>query len=416
MSRPFDLAEEVRRQLEAHAMLAPGGRCVAAVSGGADSTALLLALHDAGSRPVVAHLDHGLRPESAADAGFVGELAGRLGLRAAIERRDVEAHRRRRKESLEAAAREVRHAFLREVAEREGAAAIFLAHTADDQVETFLLRLIRGAGPAGLGGMRFKDGLLCRPLLGTWRTDVEVFLRRRGQGWHEDASNQDRRFLRNRVRHELLPLLASMNPGIRQVLLREAATLAHRQDEVEAEVLRRLGLSSRQIGAALADDAVTIAGGWRLERLGSRPAWFPAEGSLLDAQGGGGVAAVELPVPGEVELPGIGRVLAEPAPLARAEAGAWRELIDADRVDGSLRVRTRRRGDRFMPLGMTSEKKLQDFFVDAHVPRQQRDSIPLIVDDRAIVWVAGMRLDERFKISARTRRAVRLRFVPSAAS
>ena len=177
-------------------MLARGERAVVAVSGGADSVALLLALHELAAPLVVAHLDHGLRLEAAADASFVQALADRVGLECVVERRDVGAYRRERRLGVEAAAREVRHAFLREVAAGHGASAIFLAHTADDQVETFLLRLIRGAGVAGLSGMRPKDGLLCRPMLGVRRREVEAFLRERGQEWSEDASNRDRRFLR----------------------------------------------------------------------------------------------------------------------------------------------------------------------------------------------------------------------------
>jgi tRNA(Ile)-lysidine synthase len=438
MGRPFDLPAEVRRQIEDHGMLSPDGRGIVAVSGGADSAALLLALHELGYRPVVAHLDHGLRAESTTDAEFVRQLAGRLGLPFTVERRDVAAYRREqrlaapiwphgdqggasprqtdpavrdlkaRKLSLETAAREVRHGFLRDVAAREGATAIFLGHTADDQVETFLLRLIRGAGVAGLGGMRPRDGVLCRPMLALWRSEIEGFLRDRGEAWREDASNRDPRFLRNRVRHELLPLLATMNPGVARVLLREAGVLARRQGDIEAEVLRRFGLSARQIETALTGEPVTLKDGWRLLPPGEhRPA------SSFD---------LRLPVPGEVRIPGIGTLAAELAELPVWEAppaDASRllphvtEYVDGARIDSGLRIRTRRRGDRFVPLGMQSPKKLQDFFVDAHVPRDRRDSVPLVTSGDAIVWVAGLRLDERFKITGHTKQAIKLRFGPS---
>jgi tRNA(Ile)-lysidine synthase len=147
------LTDEIGCQVKRHAMLAAGQRGLVAVSGGADSLALLLALHDLGASLAVAHLDHGLREASAADAAFVRTTAAQLGLECVVERRDVTAYRRERKLSLEAAAREVRYTFLRETAAKLGAGAIFLGHTADDQVETLLLRLIRGGGAAGLCGM-----------------------------------------------------------------------------------------------------------------------------------------------------------------------------------------------------------------------------------------------------------------------
>ncbi|MBV8083914.1 MAG: tRNA lysidine(34) synthetase TilS, partial [Chloroflexi bacterium] len=359
---------------------------VVAVSGGADSVALLLALHELAAPLVVAHLDHGLRVESAADASFVQALADRVGLECVVERRDVGAYRRDRRLGVEAAAREVRHAFLRQVAAGHGASAIFLAHTADDHVETFLLRLIRGAGVAGLSGMRPKDGLLCRPMLGVWRREVEAFVRERGQEWCEDASNRDRRFLRNRVRHELLPLLESMNPGVRQVLLRTAATMADRQQEVEAEVLRRYGLGAGQIATALHGTPVTIRDARSL-RFGY---------AAFD---------VPLPVPGEVPLDGIGVICARNVEMTNG-------TIDAEAVEGPLRVRSWRPGDRFQPLGMGGSKKLQDFFVDEHVLREERGRVPLVVDGSTIVWVAGMRVNERYKVTPATTRAIRLRFEP----
>jgi tRNA(Ile)-lysidine synthase len=372
---------------------------VVAVSGGADSTALLLALHQLGCRLHVAHLDHGLRPESSADAEFVRELSERLGLPCTIERRDVAPYRGARKLSPEAAAREVRYAFLRETAEREGAGAIFVAHTADDQVETFLLRLIRGAGVAGLGGMKPKDGQLCRPLLDVWRQDLEAFLREQGQEWREDASNRDPAFLRNRVRHELLPLLASLNRGVKAVLLREAGALAGRQREIEAEAFRRLGLNARQIQSALAGKAVTIGGGIRVE-----PPHAPRPSAKIDQP---------LHIPGMVTLPGIGTIRAK-AVLTngwpRPEAGV--EYVDLELLDGDLRLRSWRPGDRFVPLGMDQPKKLQDFFVDERVPREQRAGVPLLVSGDAIVWVVGMRIDGRFKVTPSTTRALRLQFVP----
>ena len=460
------LTAELRRQIALHDMPVTGRPAIAAVSGGADSVALLLALVELAVPVVVAHLDHGLRDESAADADFVRALAERLGLICEVERRDVEGYRGERRLSLEAAARDVRHAFLRDVSERHGAGAIFLAHTADDQVETLLLRLIRGAGVAGLAGMRAKDGLLCRPMLGVWRSEVEAYLHARRQEWREDASNRDRRFLRNRVRHELLPLLKSMNPGVKRVLLREAELLGQRQHDVEAEVLRRYGLGSRQIAAALRGTPVTIrnAREVRLEAPAfdvplavpsevqidgvgvvsadsvkpgalptlppspaaareDRPALSEPEGARALSAGETfkprGTAGTETLAEGDRARPGEGsqRRAGEPHPNPRPEGKGTGTLgegvIDAGRVQGPLRVRSWRPGDRFMPSGMQHHKKLQDFFVDEHVPWGERGRVPLVVDGSTIVWVAGMRVDERYKVTPATKRAIRLRFEPA---
>jgi tRNA(Ile)-lysidine synthase len=398
------LPKEVGRQIRSHAMLPAGGLGIVAVSGGADSVALLLALHELGCKVLVAHLNHGIRGRQAdRDAAFAHDLAARLGLECVIERRDVPGYRREHHLSLEAAARAVRYGFLRSLAAERGASAIFLGHTADDQVETFLLRLLRGAGIAGLAGMQFKDDLLCRPMLGLWRSDVEHYLRDRGQEWREDPSNRDPRFLRNRVRHELLPLLASMNPGIKRVLLREAELLSARQREVEAEVLRRLGLNARQIKAALAGKPVALKGGIRLEAI---PELKPQEQAIDQP----------LHIPGLVELPGIGtirtRAVLVSGHLPPDVEPGYVEYVDLELIDGQPRIRSWKPGDRFVPLGMSQQKKLQDFFVDERVPAERRPRVPLVVSGNAIVWVVGMRIDERFKLTPSTTRALRLQFEP----
>jgi tRNA(Ile)-lysidine synthase len=406
------LTDEIGCQVKRHAMLAAGQRGLVAVSGGADSLALLLALHDLGASLAVAHLDHGLREASAADAAFVRTTAAQLGLECVVERRDVTAYRRERKLSLEAAAREVRYTFLRETAAKLGAGAIFLGHTADDQVETLLLRLIRGAGAAGLRGMQASEGLLCRPLLAVWREDVEAYLRQKGVEWREDASNLDPRFLRNRVRHELLPLLATMNPGIKPVLLREAVILGQRQAQVEAEVLRRFGLNARQIGAALEGKPVVLKG---VREPGASEATTLTLTLSRPRERGQQVSFDQkLPLPGMVRLPGVGTLRAKAVELRRLpEPEPAVEYVDLEQTGAELRVRGRRPGDRFVPLGMSGSKKLQDFLVDEHVPLEQRDSLPLVATSAgAIVWVVGMRIDERFKVTPGTSTAIRLQFVP----
>jgi len=235
------LATAVRKALEAIRTPCAGDTIVVGLSGGADSVALTEAMaslgRDRGFKIVTAHLDHGLRPESSEDAAFCRSLSRKLDVSFRTGAADVRGRARRDHCGLEDAARVERHAFLEVVRQDEGAVGIAVAHTRDDQAETFLMRLLRGAGSTGLSAMRPRRGFVVRPLLGVSRDQVLDHLRRRNLPWREDPSNRDLSILRNRVRHELLPYLeAGFNPRLRAVLSRTADLLAD-----EADVLGALG-------------------------------------------------------------------------------------------------------------------------------------------------------------------------------
>lgn len=244
--------------------LACGGRILLAVSGGADSVALLrgtVEVAEAGRvEPVVAHLDHGLREESADDAACVRALAGSLGLECHVERRDVAALAEERGTGLEETARDVRYEFLRATAEHTGCEAVALAHTADDQAETVLHHVLRGTGLAGLRGMPRERPLgdrwrIVRPLLDVTRAEVEAYLGEIGQDFREDGSNADERFTRNRLRSRLLPLLETeFNPNVRTALLR----LAKQADDASAVVDELATAWLRCTVVAESDEKVTL--------------------------------------------------------------------------------------------------------------------------------------------------------------
>jgi tRNA(Ile)-lysidine synthase len=243
----------VRQSLRDDGELRPGEKLVVALSGGPDSVSLLHAVSGCASRQgfsvVAAHLDHLLRKTSGADAAFCAELCERLGIAFRAGRADVAARAKRDGCGIEEAAREERHAFLRAVAADEGARFIALAHTQDDQAETLLLRLLRGAGSVGLSAMRPRQGDLLRPLLGVSRADVERHLATRGLQAREDETNRDLRVPRNRVRHELIPYLERhFNPGLRPALARTAELLAAEADAIGEKA------------AALVAEAATEAG------------------------------------------------------------------------------------------------------------------------------------------------------------
>jgi len=258
------LVAAVDRALQATGMPPRGGTLVVGLSGGADSVALLDALASLrrrrGFRVVAAHLDHGLRAGSADDAAFCAELCRSLDVPLHAGSADVRGRAARERGGLEQAARRERYAFLRRVRDEEAAAAVAVAHTRDDQAETLLLRLLRGAGATGLAGMRPRTGDVVRPLLAVSRQEVLAHLRERGLAWREDPSNADAAHRRNRVRHELIPYLEErFNPGIRAALARTASVLADEAAHVRAEAEALLAGVAREESGALLLKRVPLA-------------------------------------------------------------------------------------------------------------------------------------------------------------
>lgn len=433
---------------------------VVGVSGGADSVALLLLLREIAAplrlRLVVAHLNHGLRPDAATDARFVQALAAAWGLPYVGEAADVRAWARRQRLSLEAAAREARYAFLHRVAAAQRCGVVAVGHTADDQAETLLLRLLRGGRPGGMWPRRpLGSVLLVRPLLDCWRRDLRALLAQRGVPWREDPTNLDPRHLRNRVRHDLLPVLAGYIPD-GQNRVKQSADLLAAEDaaleaaaaavEPEALVLEGVGVRLRRAVVAAQPPAV----GWRLVRRAVAAAggnlrrlrFVTVQEALRLAEEGKegqrlSLPRVELEVrgddlllvpagnpPEEVVLPETGRVGAEPfglvvesilLPREAVELGDGATYLDADRVRPPLVLRPWRPGDRFTPLGMRGRKKVGDFLTDAKVPRLYRRRLPVLVDGAGtILWLVGWRLAEEARVTAQTRRVLRLRVYPRA--
>ncbi|HVC19922.1 MAG TPA: tRNA lysidine(34) synthetase TilS [Vicinamibacterales bacterium] len=443
--------------------LAPRGAAVlAALSGGSDSVALVSLLReaeDAGELRLVglAHFHHGLRPgEADADEQFCVALAGRIGVPIDVGRGDVAALARARRLSIEDAARVARYAFLEEARQRAGAAVVAVGHTRDDQAETFLLRVVRGAGTRGLAAIRPRAGCVIRPLLDCGRDELRRHLADRGLSFRDDATNADRRIPRNRVRHETLPALRRhFNPEVTAVLAREA-TLA-RDDAALLEQLAgeaygalvtegdgelrlhadRLRRTPRALARRVAQQALAATAGGRfvgfhhvevllalcgpdarggVDLPGQRAERNGGEVVLVSRAGGvapPATAAFQYPlaVPGTVEVPEAGcrisAVLPGPGGDPAADPGAWTgrgpwALVAAGRVRPGLGVRSRRPGDRFQPAGFGGHRKLQDFFVDHKIARPDRDRVPLVVDaEDRIVWVAGHRLADEFRVTDR---------------
>lgn len=491
----------VARAARAHTLWRRGDTLVVAVSGGQDSLCLLGALlalrarahPDAPGELVVAHLNHGVRgDEGAADAAWVAAFAARLGLRSVVETADVAAEARRTHRSPEDAARRLRYAFLRRVRAEVGATAICVGHTLDDQAETMVMSFVRGAGLAGLAGMAYLEREIARPLLDVTRAETLAYCLAHGWQPRVDRTNADLSIRRNRVRHELLPALAAINPNIVRTLVengrlieQDERYLEAQTDAVWAAVVHDLGqesitfavpalralplalrhrvlrhaaialaghdhtLSARNVDALDAaverkasGGTVELPGGMRAVREYDRliVARMPAEArDAADAPVRRAAdEAIPLPVPGVVELPALGwRVRAwrseRPAGLEADEGpeppnvpsfsraadltgelghAETRAHLDAEAASGELWVRTWRAGDRFQPLGLPVEKKLQDVFADAKVPRALRRRIPLVCNRAHILWVAGLRIDHRARLTRDTSAVLVLQLEP----
>lgn len=356
-------------------------RVLVAVSGGPDSTALLLDLHESGHDVVAAHYDHALREGSEIPAQQVAALCERLGVPLISERREEPMP----KGSLQAAARKLRYAFLDRAREQAGADVVALAHTADDLVEGAVLHLLRGCGLAGLRGMPERRGTYVRPYLNVWRREIREFLAQRGVVAYEDPANLEPRFARVRVRTEILPALERDRPGITCRFHAAARTAARLQDEAEAvptraEELKRL---YREAGGA--------APGLSRRHI---------EAMLKIAEPGRGGRGVDLPgalrfriVGDRMEVVPTRRELSETRLEVKRCAGCDDGQAAHLRAGLHLRLGFRQPGLRMRPLGGRGSRKLQDIFVDARVPREDRDGWPLVFAGDSLAWVPGIAVD-----------------------
>lgn len=470
-ARRIPLEKRVLGYIREYGLVSGGETVLAAVSGGADSVCLLNILNslrdELDIQLHVAHLDHGLRGEqSAADACYVEQLAQKLGLPSTVEKRDVNEWNKQRKTSLEEAAREVRYRFLDDVARQVGASRVAIGHTRDDQVETVLLHYLRGTGVSGLRGLRpaaplpygqQDDGLyVIRPLLEVARHETAAYCKEHGPEPRIDPTNEQKGFLRNRVRLELLPLLRQYNAEVDGAVLRLAGLAGDDADFIDGQAQLVFQQSSSHEGRLTCLDSGRLRGiPLALQRRVFRIALEGVCGSLRDVEAQhvealigllfgatgkcvqlpGGVTATNergrmviseagatacpwpaltegyrLMVPGEASLPGWDVTAAIIGENFYREDDILSASFDLNKMGRDLIVRGRQPGDRFQPLGLQHSRKLQDFMVDAAVPRSWRDSVPLVCTPGQIAWVVGWRIDDRVKVTTATEQVLRLEF------
>ena len=440
-----------------------------AVSGGPDSVCLLHTLVELreglGITLHIAHLNHKLRgAESEADAQYVSRLAHRLGIPATIEEQDVKAYQKHKRISLEEAAREVRYTFLAQVAQSVGAEETAVGHTVDDHIETILMHLVRGTGIKGLQGLQphsqwqlaGKSLTVIRPLLQISREETAHYCHQHQLKPRIDTSNLSLSPLRNRIRHQLLPLLRSYNPQVTEALLRTAriagddlgfideqclrlwAEIAQKQGNTvildkqrlleSPPVLKRylLRMSIEKLLGNIRDielrhieeivSALTKPAGKRLSLPGGLIFSIEYDRYLLtqDREALSPFSPLEgefpLKLPGETLLPGW-RIEANIISREQmTEKDDFTAYLDLDKTSDKLTVRSRKRGDRFQPLGMSQPKKLGEFMIDAKIPQAWRGRIPIVCSPQHILWVVGWRIDDRVKVTENTKQVLCLKF------
>ncbi|MGA2694983.1 MAG: tRNA lysidine(34) synthetase TilS [Terriglobales bacterium] len=466
------LQQKVAVFIHKHALLQPGDRVGVAVSGGADSVALLRLLLDLrGSLGIVlavVHFNHLLRrEESDGDERFVADLARECELVFFCDRGDVAACSKNEHLSLETAARTLRYEYFFRLLREGRLTRIATAHTIDDQAETVLLRLLRGAGTRGLAGIyplravagsqlpgkaaRSKDAAIIRPLLGVRRPELETHLNSIHQDWREDSSNRDLRHARNRIRHGILPRLErSLNPSVRETLA-ETAEIARDEEAYWsrqiAEILPRvwkqdclriselsllpLALQRRMIRAAAESlhlnlefkhveeiiaisagdaQAAALPKGWRASREAGSICLIPPGLVKIDAD-----FDYILPVPGRVEVPEAAACFEASLVPRDSEGYNPNDLFGEKYAAAQLCVRNWRAGDRFWPAHARSPKKVKELLQERHITGTERKLWPVVASGDELLWLRGFsarRPDHRHDQNLNGSRALLIREIP----
>ncbi len=457
---------EMQRFISQHTMIEDGETLLVAVSGGADSLALLYGLHalhtHLNCHLHVVHLNHGLREDSAADSEFVHEHAKRLGLPFTGHTIDLHSLNKQWKLSVEAAGRKARYELYESVCAQTGATKVALGHHQDDSAETVLMNLIRGVGSIGLKGIEpVRDGKFIRPLLQFNRTEIEAYLASIDVVPRQDPTNKDTHFLRNRIRHELIPLLEQKyNANIISGLVRTADIIGAESeflDEMTREAYEVCKLEFSQskhitldrtkflhhytvlqrriirhciaesighisdfsfdhcnviltiINGEKPNASITLPNGLHFRRtyqqliFESTPVHTQDYNCLLNIPGDTYIPELDVEIQADVyDIPQEG--------VSTVPDGTHEAIFDYDTIQIPLTVRNRQKGDRFQPYGMEGTKKIKDYLMDVKVPLSERDRIPMVISGNDIIWVIGFTTHEKYKILHQTQRVLQLNY------
>jgi tRNA(Ile)-lysidine synthase len=444
-------------------LIATGDKVLVGVSGGADSIALLHILHKFSHSQnyslIVVHINHMARgKDSDVDAGFVESMAEKLKLPFYLKKINVGIERLKLKTSFQDAARIIRYQFFEETLQTVGGHRVALGHTADDQVETILINIVRGTGLKGLAGIPQVRNCIIRPFLEFYRKDLEIYLKENDLSFREDSSNFDKKYLRNRIRHELIPHLETYNPSIKKCL-QEMSGIIRVEDSLLSQTTKdifkqKLGKNNeKHIIWEIKDfQSYAIALRKRLVRdifchitgdMQAITAYHvqqiitlfnsPKAGKVLNIPRGVTVTCsydsvlfskitdgifenellvTQIAIPGTTELlkGSIGRVktqiIAGTLRLSSLETER-QAFFDLEKTGLGIQARFFRAGDRFCPLGMTGSKKLKSFFIDQKVPQSIRSHIPILTNaDDDIIWVYGQRISHHYRVTDKTEKVL----------
>jgi tRNA(Ile)-lysidine synthase len=457
------LFNQIKRAIDCHHLVEKGDRLIVGVSGGVDSMVLLHLLYACREAfdlsLIVAHVNHGLRPvESEKEVELVQKEAARLGLPFEYGQFNVKEFQKRGGLSPQDAARRVRFHFFHNLLQKHDAQKIVLGHHADDQVETVLLRLIRGSGLQGLKGMLpIRDGKVIRPLLGVWEEEIQSFAMEKKIPFLSDSSNLKKDYLRNRIRLALIPLMErEYQPNFKEILLRTSDILREEDDYLEKgaeaayQKVVREGSEAlsfkfseyqslhqaiqwrviRKILGRIYDRGVAVEEGeWSDVHEMYRKLHQSSPSFLLELPRGAwvekrydvvllGKGKVKPFLPFDVELICPGRTLireiGKEVVIEKTDRDKFKNyrgplntaLMDYGSLQFPLRMRNFRPGDRFYPLGAKGTQKLKNFFIDHKIPKFERPKVPLLVSGEMIAWIVGYRIDERVKITEKTRKVL----------
>lgn len=450
-----DLVLRTIKHIREQKIIVEGDRVLVACSGGIDSATLLFVLNEARKEVAfglgVAHINHLLRSEeSERDEAFVRDTAAGYGLPLFIKRADVRGYATSRGLSVQHAGRDIRYQFLEEIADTEGFTRIATAHNLDDQIETFMLRLIKGSGIRGLSAIPPLRDKIIRPFLHIYRSEIASFAGHYSIAFVEDSSNVKTVYERNYIRHKIMPLLTELNPAFREKigsLLGDISGINAIFDQRKNSFMKRLRYSEKDVSvpvknftnldeevryrvmadifARLAPSFVPLREHVRLieKIIGSNKPnlRISLPSGLRVNKVYGSLVFTTRPLPettreiyglhtGMNRLPHLNidvnvRKLKE-VPLSFPK-NPLVAFLDADKC-GDLAVRTFRPGDRFQPLGMPQPVKVKDFFISRKIPLEDRQQIPLVISGNDILWVAGHRIDEKYKLGDSTRNVLKI--------
>lgn len=463
------LFDRFKRTIDRYHLLDRGDRLIVGVSGGVDSMVLLHLLNacrkEFNLSLIVAHVNHGLRPEeSEREAHLVQKESERLGFQFEYGKFDVKKIQRMGGLSAQDAGRRIRFQFFKNLLLKNQAQKIALGHNADDQVETILLRLIRGSGLQGLKGMLpIREGRVIRPLLEAYREEIESFAREKEIPFLVDSSNLKEDYLRNRVRLSLIPLIErEYQPAFKEIVAKISAILREENDYLDRGAEESYQKIVHQENGAVffkfsEFQALHKAIQWRViqkiwgrmnkeemipeqgeglnvdsiyRRLRQSPPSFLLElpcGIYLEKRYDmvllkSGKPKPPAPFQAELVMPGrtfieeIGRTVVAEETVRDEKFKILKEspntaLLDYEKLQFPLKVRSFRPGDRFQPLGTKGTQKLKKFFIDHKIPKFERQKIPLLISGEKIVWIVGYRIDEQVKVTEKTRKILRVEFL-----